>query len=70
MGLQIQEEGEIEREINRRLATTKRAALNSVLWSKDIIINTKKIIYNTIIENTLFYGAETWTISKANEKNY
>ena len=44
LGSKIQEEGETEREINRRLATTNRAitALNSVLWNT--IINTKKII--------------------------
>ena len=45
----MQEERETEWEINRRLTTIKRAttALNSVLRSRDIKINTKKIIYNT-----------------------
>ena len=67
---EIQGEGERERENNRRIATTKRviAELNSVLWSKKIMIKTKKIIYKTIIESILLYGAETWTIRKANEK--
>ena len=52
---EIQEVEETERKINRRLVTTKRAiaALNSVLWSRNIIINTMKIIYNTTIESVL-----------------
>ena len=39
-----------------------------MFWSRDIKINTKKIIYNTIIKSILPYGAETWRISKTNEK--
>ena len=50
---EIQEEGETERDINRKLATSKRTieVLNSMLWSRDIILNPKKIIYNTIFES-------------------
>ena len=72
LGLEIQEEVETKRKINRRLWTLKRAiaALNFMLQSRDIITNTKKIIENTIIESILLYGAETWTISKANKKSY
>ena len=42
--------------------------LNSVLWSRDIIINRKKIINKTIPENSLLYGAEAWTLNKTNER--
>ena len=39
------QEREIEKEINRRLVTTKRAmALNSLLYSRDIIIRAKKYL--------------------------
>ena len=42
LGLEIQKEGETEREINKRLGAAKKviAALISMLWSRDII-NTK-----------------------------
>ena len=66
----MQEEAGTEREINRRLTTTKRAivALNSVLWCRDIIITAKKIIYNVVIKSILFYGAESRRIRKTNDK--
>ena len=65
--MEIQKDGETKREINRRLGTTKRA-LNSTLWSRDIKFNTKKIIYKTLTKSILLYGADTWTINKANVK--
>ena len=62
--------GKTEREINRRLVSTKRAiaAFKLCAVEQTIIINRKKIIHNTIVESTLFYGAVTWTITKENEK--
>ena len=72
IGKKVQKEGQTEKEVNRRLAITKRAIteLNSLIWSRDISIKTKKIIYNIIIESILLYEAETSTISKANEKKF
>ena len=59
-----------EREINRKLTTTKRAiaTLHSVPSSRDIVINTKKIIYIGITESIWLYRADTWTLSKTNGK--
>ena len=70
LGSEIQEGGKTEKEINRILATTKRAivALNSVLWCRDIIITAKKIIYISVIKSILFYGAESRRIRKTNDK--
>ena len=70
LGSELQEERKTERVIYRRLATTKRAteALNPVMWNKEIINNTKKIVYKSITESILLYGAETRSMRKANEK--
>ena len=38
--------------------------LNSVLWSKNIVHNTKRIIYNSLVESVILYGAETWTLDR------
>jgi len=37
-------------------------ALNGVWWSKNIIRNRKKMIYNSMVKSVLIYGAETWSL--------
>ena len=37
--------------------------LNSTLWSKNIINRTKQLIYKSILENTVLYGSEVWTMN-------
>jgi hypothetical protein len=38
--------------------------LNSVLWSKNILYKTNKLIYQPIVQSTLLYGAETRAVNK------
>jgi hypothetical protein len=40
--------------------------LNGVLWNKQITRKkqNKLLIYNSIVENTVTYGAETWKFNK------
>jgi len=37
-------------------------ALNGIWWSKDIIKNRKKMIYNSMVKSVLIYGTETWSL--------
>jgi hypothetical protein len=37
--------------------------LNSVLWSKNILHKTKKIMCQALVQTILLYGAETWTLN-------
>jgi hypothetical protein len=37
--------------------------LNSVLWSKNILHKTKKLMYQALVKSILLYGAETWTLN-------
>jgi hypothetical protein len=37
--------------------------LNSVLWSKNILHKTKKLMYQALVQCILLYGAETWTLN-------
>ena len=37
-------------------------ALNGIWWSKDIIKNPKKMIYNSMVKSVLIYGTETWSL--------
>jgi hypothetical protein len=37
--------------------------LNSVLWSKNILHKTKNLMYQALVQSTLLYGAETWTLN-------
>jgi hypothetical protein len=34
----------------------------SLLWSTHISLNTKKIIFYTVVESILSYGCEMWTV--------
>ena len=37
-------------------------ALNAVWWSKNITINRKKMIYNSMVKSVLIDGAEIWSL--------
>jgi hypothetical protein len=37
---------------------------NSILWSRNILQETKKLIYKTIVESILTYRAETSTLKQ------
>jgi len=52
---------------NKGLNKIKRArkvtrALNSLFWSKDIVVNTKISIFCTVTESVLSYRWEIWTL--------
>jgi hypothetical protein len=36
--------------------------LNSLFWSKNISLNTNKIIFYTVVESILSFGCEIWTV--------
>ena len=38
--------------------------LNSVLWSKNTVNNTKRIIYNSLVQSVMLYGVETWALDR------
>lgn len=66
LGSIIQKDATTNLEIQRRITDGKRiiGMLNSILWSKNILHRTKKLIYQAIFQSTTLYGAETWTISR------
>jgi hypothetical protein len=37
--------------------------LNSVLWSKNILHKTKKLMYHALVQSILLYGTEIWTLN-------
>ena len=55
-------------EIGKRISTGRKiiGMLNSVLWSRNIVNNTKRIIYNSLVQSVMLYGAETWTLDRQN----
>lgn len=57
---------EIEKRINKGRYVIR--TLNSVLWDKDIRKGTKRMIYKSIIESTVTYGAEVWDITARNKQ--
>jgi hypothetical protein len=52
-------------EIEKRISERRRVIgmLNSVLWSKNILHKTKKLMYKALVQSILLYGAETWTLN-------
>ena len=70
LGSILEKNGSSEIEIEKRVSDSRKiiGILNPLLWSRNIIEKTKKIIFNTLIESVLLYGAETWTIGCAKEK--
>jgi hypothetical protein len=39
-----------------------KRAQNSQLWSKYVLVNTKKLIFYTVMESILRFGWEIWTV--------
>jgi hypothetical protein len=59
-------DGEIEK---KRISETRKviSMLNSILFSKNILRETKKLIYKTTVKCILTYGAETCTSKQKHE---
>jgi hypothetical protein len=49
----------------KRISNGRRMTgiLNSVLWNKNILRKTKKLLYQTLVQSVLLYGTETWTLN-------
>lgn len=65
LGSKINEVGDIRVEVNERLIKASRifgTLRRSVFEDKNISKQTKSLVYNATVVNTLLYGAETWTI--------
>jgi exonuclease III len=69
LGSTINSKGGIEEEINRR--GQQGAGLYNVvrdlIWSRDVPVKCKKVIYNSYYVPVITYGAETWTMKKRDE---
>ena len=70
LGSLIQENGRNDREINERgrKAEAFRQSVRSLIWSKDVPQNTKKVIYRTYYAPILTYASETW-VMKGRERS-
>ena len=64
LGTKIDQLGTNTTEIKHRICEARKAinALNSIWWEKHITKNRKLLIYKTIIQSILTYGAEVWQI--------
>jgi hypothetical protein len=60
LGTKIDQLGDNITEIKHRIS--KKNALNSIWWHKNITKNRKLYIYQTIIQSILVYDAEVWQI--------
>ena len=44
--------------------------LYSVLWSKNIVNNTKRLIHNSLVQSVMLYRAETWTLDRPHANGF
>ena len=67
LGSKVTADGDCSHEIRRQLLLGRKAMTNldSVLKSKDIILQTKVRIVKAMVFPTVTYGCENWTIKKA-----
>jgi hypothetical protein len=70
LGTCLTSKNEIRPEIEKRIGTADRAyyVLHPILKSQSVYINTKIIIYKTLIRPIITYGAEAWTMSSETGK--
>ena len=66
LGSKITEDGDCCHEIRRRLLLGRKAMtkLDSVLKSRDITLQRKVHMVNTVVFPVVTYGCESWTIKK------
>ena len=57
---------EIQERVNKGRIVIR--TLNSLLWERSITRNTKKHIYNSMVQSVILYGAEVWNVSNVNKK--
>ena len=70
LGVLITNDGGNDKELRRRLAMGKctMGSLQRIFKDSGIRLTTKIIIFQTLVFPIIFYGAETWTIKKADRK--
>ena len=64
LGSLISENGQIDAEIDRRIAGASRAfgALNrAVFRDRNLSVNTKRLVYQACVMSVLLYDSECWT---------
>ena len=66
-GSKITADGECSQEIKRGLLLGRKAMTNleSILKSRDILLQTKVYLVKAMVSPMLMYGCESWTIKKA-----
>jgi hypothetical protein len=64
LGTIFTKDGRDTKNICHRVTQAKKiiGALNEVWWSKNIIRNWKKMIYNSMVKSVLIYVAKTWSL--------
>ena len=67
MGSKITADGDCSHEIKRCLLLARKAMTNldSILWSRDIILPTKVRLVKAMVFPVVIYGCESWTVKKA-----
>lgn len=70
LGQSVSFENQTGREVHRRiaLAWNKYWSLKEIMKNKQINLNIKKKVYETIIMPSLTYGCQTWTLRKEDEE--
>uniref|UniRef100_A0A1B6I2T3 Reverse transcriptase domain-containing protein n=1 Tax=Homalodisca liturata TaxID=320908 RepID=A0A1B6I2T3_9HEMI len=70
LGCTITSDGRDEKDIMNKVTKGKSivSQLNSILWNLNIRKDIKRRIYESIIESTVTYGAEVWTITQKLKK--
>ncbi|XP_030753967.1 uncharacterized protein LOC115880813 [Sitophilus oryzae] len=70
LGTKISQSGRTEEEILERIIKGKKVigCLNSLLWSTNISIERKHLLYNAIFKSVVLYRCETWQINKTLER--
>ena len=70
LGSRINKDGDCSHEINRRLMLGRQAMINleKLMKSRDINMNTKKKIVQTMVFPITTYGCESWTMKKQDRR--
>lgn len=66
LGTILEKGGTSDMDINQKINNGRKVIgmLNSVLWSRNIICSTKRIIFKSILQSIVLYGAEMWTMNR------
>ena len=67
LGVILSEDGRMECELEKRIGAALSAAgavRSQVLESRDLSKSAKMLVYKTMIETTLTYGAESWVLKE------